>query len=139
MSGQDMRLQPGTDAPSSPRSEPGRVEIPNTTLSDVERAVKTEVDALPAFGAPIPAQPIVDELDKDDLFPEGGRGWLVVLGCFMLSSMTLGFGLCWGVFQEYYRHNILVGTSDSVLGLLGSTQGAVGTLSSLFIGKLGDR
>ncbi|CAE7189202.1 unnamed protein product [Rhizoctonia solani] len=54
-------------------------------------------------------------------------------------SMTLGFGLCWGVFQEYYRHNILVGTSDSVLGLLGSTQGAVGTLSSLFIGKLGDR
>ncbi|CAE6471599.1 unnamed protein product [Rhizoctonia solani] len=139
MSTQDTRSQPGTDAPAPPHWDHERVEIPNKTPSDVERAVKSEVDAQPAFGVPISAQPIVDELDKDDLFPEGGRGWLVVLGCFMLSSMTLGFGLCWGVFQEYYRHHILVGTSDSVLGLLGSTQGAVGTLSSLFIGKLGDR
>ncbi|KAG9096194.1 hypothetical protein FS749_008956 [Ceratobasidium sp. UAMH 11750] len=83
------------------------------------------------------APPIVQ--DDDELYPENFRGWLVVVGCFMLSSMTLGFGLCWGVFQEYYQHHILVGTPSSVLGLLGSTQGAVGTVSSLFFGKLGDR
>ncbi|KAG9123003.1 hypothetical protein FRC07_000368, partial [Ceratobasidium sp. 392] len=90
-----------------------------------------------AVGAPIP-QPTPDG-DDDELYPENLRGWLVVLGCFMLTAMTLGFGLCWGVFQEYYRNNILVGTSSSVLGLLGSTQGGVGTVSSLVFGKLGDR
>ncbi|KAH7339993.1 major facilitator superfamily domain-containing protein [Rhizoctonia solani] len=139
MSTQDTEAQPRTDAPTVPRPEQARAATPNKAPTDVEKAAKEVVNVQPAFGAPIPAQAIVDVFDNDDLFPEGGRGWLVVLGCFMLSSMTLGTSLCWGVFQEYYRHNILVGTSDSVLGLLGSTQGAVGTLSSLFIGKLGDR
>ena len=27
-----------------------------------------------------------------DAFPDGGRGWLVVLGCFIFSTVTVGWG-----------------------------------------------
>ncbi|KAG8784853.1 hypothetical protein FRC12_018225 [Ceratobasidium sp. 428] len=111
----------------------------SNALSEQTKQDEEKIASAPGtvFGAPVP-QPAPED-DDDELYPENLRGWLVVLGCFMLSAMTLGFGLCWGVFQEYYRHNILVGTPSSVLGLLGSTQGGIGTLSSLFFGKLGDR
>ncbi|CAE6443336.1 unnamed protein product [Rhizoctonia solani] len=141
MSVQDMKLQPGTDVSPTPHRRVDAPETPVKTPSEVEKTAKAEpeIHVYPAIGDPTPARPIDVGIDNDDLFPEGGRGWLVILGCFMLSAMTLGFGCVELMVAEYYRHNILVGTSDSVLGLLGSTQGAVGTLSSLFIGKLGDR
>ncbi|QRW21842.1 glycoside hydrolase family 61 protein [Rhizoctonia solani] len=141
MSVQDMKLQPGTDVSPTPHRRVDAPETPVKTPSEVEKTAKAEpeIHVYPAIGDPTPVRPIDAGIDNDDLFPEGGRGWLVILGCFMLSAMTLGFGCVELMVAEYYRHNILVGTSDSVLGLLGSTQGAVGTLSSLFIGKLGDR
>ncbi|KAF8602546.1 MFS general substrate transporter [Ceratobasidium sp. AG-I] len=123
-------------------SPPGHVEtqtaIPTHSTSNVKE-ILVDHDARKIEPEVVSSQVVNTNIDDDELFPEGGRGWLVVLGCFMLSSMTLGIRLCWGVFQEYYRHNILTGTSSSVLGLLGSTQGAVGTAASLIIGKLGDR
>ena len=30
--------------------------------------------------------------DVDDTFPDGGRGWLIVLGCFIFASITIGWG-----------------------------------------------
>lgn len=30
--------------------------------------------------------------DADESFPEGGRGWLVVLGCFIFAGTTIGWG-----------------------------------------------
>ncbi|CUA71143.1 hypothetical protein RSOLAG22IIIB_09362 [Rhizoctonia solani] len=148
MSIQDTRSQ-HADASSPSRLDYRIAEMSKKNPNDVEVAIKSEVNVQPAIEAPIIAQLIEDELEKDELFPEGGLGWLAVLGCFMLSSPQYclgeeldvlvscpGFGLCWGVFQEYYRHHILVGTSDLVLG---STQGTVGTISSLFIGRLGDK
>ena len=30
--------------------------------------------------------------ETDGAFPEGGRGWLVVLGCFIFASITVGWG-----------------------------------------------
>lgn len=30
-----------------------------------------------------------DVNDQDEYYPEGGRGWGVVLGCFLLCSITL--------------------------------------------------
>ncbi|KAG9088969.1 hypothetical protein FRC06_001755, partial [Ceratobasidium sp. 370] len=90
--------------------------VPSEKLEKDEEKIESTTGT--AFGASVP--PAVQ--NDDELYPENFRGWL-----------------CWGVFQEYYRHHILVGTPSSVLGLLGSTQGAVGTVSSLFFGKLGDR
>lgn len=28
--------------------------------------------------------------DSEEFYPEGGRGWLVVAGCFLQASVTLG-------------------------------------------------
>lgn len=30
--------------------------------------------------------------DVDDLPPDGGRGWLVILGCVIFSAATVGWG-----------------------------------------------
>ena len=32
------------------------------------------------------------EVAYEDSFPDGGRGWLVVLGCFIYSASTVGWG-----------------------------------------------
>lgn len=34
----------------------------------------------------------VRSVDPDDIYPEGGWGWLVVLGCFIYASITIGWG-----------------------------------------------
>ncbi|KAG0005026.1 hypothetical protein BGZ80_011100 [Entomortierella chlamydospora] len=38
-------------------------------------------------------------------FPDGGFGWLVVLGAFMIQFCCWGFNFSWGVYQEYYVEN----------------------------------
>lgn len=35
--------------------------------------------------------PVVDSPLEDEDFPEGGRGWLVVLGAFIYASLVLGW------------------------------------------------
>lgn len=76
---------------------------------------------------------------EEEEFPEGGRGWFVVLGCFIYSalslgwpyvlllresdaSLTLGLSLSWGVFQAYYKKHVPPNTSDTTLSLLGTLQ-----------------
>ncbi|KAF8684224.1 Major Facilitator Superfamily [Rhizoctonia solani] len=117
MSVQDMKLQPGTDVSPTPHRRVDAPETPVKTPSEVEKTAKAEpeIHVYPAIGDPTPVRPIDAGIDNDDLFPEGGRGWLVILGCFMLSAFGVG-----------------------AIGLH-PRRGKVGTLSSLFIGKLGDR
>ncbi|KAF9158556.1 hypothetical protein BGX21_003169 [Mortierella sp. AD011] len=38
-------------------------------------------------------------------FPDGGFGWLVVLGAFVIQFCCWGFNFSWGVYQEYYVEN----------------------------------
>ena len=33
-----------------------------------------------------------EEVAYEDSFPEGGKGWVVVLGCFIYSAATIGWG-----------------------------------------------
>jgi len=33
----------------------------------------------------------VENLTEDDEVPEGGRGWLVVLGCFIVAAVIMGW------------------------------------------------
>ncbi|KZV88196.1 MFS general substrate transporter [Exidia glandulosa HHB12029] len=81
----------------------------------------------------------IKEQEGDDEFIEGGfRGWIVTIGCSMLVSVTLGWGLCWGVFQEYYRTNLFPNTPQATLSLIGSLSGTVMTLIVFPLGKLGD-
>ncbi|CAE6433753.1 unnamed protein product [Rhizoctonia solani] len=76
MSGQDTRSRTGTDANID--HPPEGSEAAGKAPSDIEKTPRTEVHVQPAIGGPIPAQPIDPGLDDDELFPEGGRGWLVL-------------------------------------------------------------
>ncbi|KAJ3869887.1 major facilitator superfamily domain-containing protein [Lentinula novae-zelandiae] len=55
----------------------------------------------------------------EDAYPDGGlRAWLVVLGCFLYACTVFGWGLNWGVLQDYYHTTMFPNTSLSVLGTI---------------------
>ncbi|KAG0303378.1 hypothetical protein BGZ98_006712 [Dissophora globulifera] len=59
-------------------------------------------------------------------FPDGGFGWAVVFGAFMIQFCLWGFNFSWGVFQEFYiRNNIFPGATLSQL----TWSGAISTAS----------
>ncbi|KAF9911130.1 hypothetical protein EC991_004684 [Linnemannia zychae] len=67
----------------------------------------------------------VDTLPPAKLtFPDGGFGWLVVLGAFMIQFCGFGFNFSWGVYQEHYvNENIFPGqglTDISWAGTIGA-------------------
>ncbi|KAF9191802.1 hypothetical protein BGZ51_006686 [Haplosporangium sp. Z 767] len=62
------------------------------------------------------------------IFPDGGFGWLVVFGAFMIQfcpvllypSSGFGFNFSWGVYQEYYvKENIFPGATLSQVSWVG--------------------
>ena len=71
--------------------------VPSTRLRTMSRPISAQSPSnvegnLPEDDAGKLEQEIVNsqaiqaDNGDDELFPEGGRGWLVVLGCFMLAS-----------------------------------------------------
>ncbi|TBU30999.1 MFS general substrate transporter [Dichomitus squalens] len=85
-----------------------------------------------------------------DVPPDGGRGWVVVLGCVIFSAATVGWGYVfrtklpdpcfslasvvltthqvWGVTEEYLKNHVFPDASDSVLSTLGSPFLAAGAI-----------
>ncbi|ORY56451.1 major facilitator superfamily domain-containing protein [Leucosporidium creatinivorum] len=71
-------------------------------------------------------------------YPEGGRGWWVVLGCFIFACSQMGYGLTWGVLvqdlvkqhpnQPIANLNLCVGATNFCMNA-----------SSFIGGRLGDR
>ncbi|KAG0239203.1 hypothetical protein BGX31_002978 [Mortierella sp. GBA43] len=59
-------------------------------------------------------------------FPDGGFGWAVVFGAFMIQFCCWGFNFSWGVFQQYYvQNNIFPGATLSQV----SWSGGISTAS----------
>ncbi|KAI8394330.1 major facilitator superfamily domain-containing protein [Radiomyces spectabilis] len=54
--------------------------------------------------------------DVDDL-PDGGYGWFVVLGAFMVLVTTFGVSISWGVMQDYYQQNLFYDDPNAALNL----------------------
>ncbi|KAJ3993070.1 major facilitator superfamily domain-containing protein [Lentinula boryana] len=81
----------------------------------------------------------------EESYPEGGlRAWLVVLGCFLYACTVFGWGLNWGVLQDYYHTTMFPNTSLSVLGTIVGLANFVSMIitmngSSYVFGGLGDR
>ncbi|KAH7105916.1 major facilitator superfamily domain-containing protein [Auriculariales sp. MPI-PUGE-AT-0066] len=69
----------------------------------------------------------IHELD----YPEGGRGWVVVMGCTLIASVTMGWGLT--------AANLFPHASQASLSMIGSYQALVMTLTVFPIGKLQDK
>ncbi|KAF9967081.1 hypothetical protein BGZ70_000177 [Mortierella alpina] len=54
-------------------------------------------------------------------FTDGGIGWLVVFGVFMIQFCCFGFNFSWGVYQEFYlREKIFGGATMSEVSWVGS-------------------
>ncbi|KAH9851285.1 MFS general substrate transporter [Lenzites betulinus] len=121
--------------------------------ADVE--IKTEVADEYSLGSPsteraasehLSADLAVEKREPDDFeateFPDGGRGWVVVLGCFIFSTATVGWALvsrAWGVTEEYFRAHMFPGTPDATLTALGSFSSVIMTVGGIVAGKLADR
>ncbi|KAJ7630847.1 major facilitator superfamily domain-containing protein [Roridomyces roridus] len=87
-----------------------------------------------------PEKTASDEEKIEWTYPDGGRGWLVVLGCFIMACTCMGFGLVWGVFQDYYHtHGRFANTSLSTLSLVGGTFSFCMNCAAYFFGGLGER
>ncbi|THU87383.1 MFS general substrate transporter [Dendrothele bispora CBS 962.96] len=73
-------------------------------------------------------------------FPDGGvRAWGVALGCFMLGCSCLGWGMVWGVLQDYYHTTMFPNTSLTVLSTIVGLANFTSNGSSYLFGVLGDR
>jgi len=55
-------------------------------------------------------------------FPEGGQGWLCVLGGFFCTFCSFGYANSFGVFVEYYQNELIPGADASKLAWIGSFQ-----------------
>ncbi|KAJ6588184.1 major facilitator superfamily domain-containing protein [Mycena capillaripes] len=78
--------------------------------------------------------------EDDWTYPDGGfRAWLVVLGCFIMASTCMGWGLVWGVLQDFYHSNRFSGTSLSTLSLVGGLFAFSMNCAAYLFGGIGDR
>lgn len=85
--------------------------------------------------------PRVGEKDSHD-FPEGGRGWFVLLGMWIIMGLSYGLINAYGEYQAYYTTKFPT-TNQSILTLIGSLQPFLIYMSSIpavaIINKLGAR
>ncbi|KAK3825124.1 MAG: major facilitator superfamily domain-containing protein [Benniella sp.] len=85
--------------------------------------------SLESSGGDLVKPEIIAATSAPTTFPEGGFGWMVVFGAFMIQFCGFGFNFCWGVYQEHYiQENIFAGATLSQV----SWVGGIGA-SSVFI------
>lgn len=82
-------------------------------------------------------KPATGERDTQE-FPEGGRGWLVIAGTWVIMIQTFGFVSAYGVYQSHYLKQY-PNTSQSVLTMIGSLQPFVIYMSGTPAVALGKR
>ncbi|KAF8647499.1 hypothetical protein AX16_006704 [Volvariella volvacea WC 439] len=79
-----------------------------------------------------------DSTGVDD-YPDGGfRAWSIVFGAGCNVFATFGYVNSWGVFQAYYKTDILVNTPPSSIAWIGSLQYSLVFLPGLVVGRLFD-
>ncbi|KAI1313465.1 hypothetical protein EDD11_002525 [Mortierella claussenii] len=93
-----------------------------STMYNNDKAITMDnVDAATtaaAAAAVAPAAPMT--------FPDGGFGWFVVFGAFMIQFCCWGFNFSWGVYQQYYvESNTFPGATLSQI----SWSGGIGSAS----------
>ncbi|GJJ15307.1 hypothetical protein Clacol_009583 [Clathrus columnatus] len=78
-------------------------------------------------------------IDPLDDFPEGGlRGWLTVVGSFIMVFATQGSAQSFGVYQDFYTRVFLPEHTPSQIAWIGSIQLFFFFFLGVFVGKLFD-
>ncbi|KAF9346907.1 hypothetical protein BGX26_001557 [Mortierella sp. AD094] len=63
----------------------------------------------------------VDETDSAPEYPEGGYGWIVLIGAVMVTFWSPGIQFAWGIYQTHLiRENSIPGADASQLSWVGS-------------------
>ncbi|KAG0033737.1 hypothetical protein BGZ81_007495 [Podila clonocystis] len=99
--------------------DPSPSPTPTATESAIRSVLATSLPADKEAGLAL------NEKDDDRAsapleYPEGGFGWLVVFGAFMIQFCGFGFNFSWGVYQEYYlAENIFPGATLSQVSWVG--------------------
>jgi MFS family permease len=86
-----------------------------------DQNLSKEVESTLELGPNVPDQPThLGEKDAEE-FPEGGWGWMVVLGGFFVLNTTYGMINAFGVYQVYYMAKF-PDVKPSTLSLIGGLQ-----------------
>ncbi|WVQ72307.1 hypothetical protein IAR50_001857 [Cryptococcus sp. DSM 104548] len=80
-----------------------------------------------------------EEEAEEHVYPDGGYGWVVLGACCCLSGCVLGWGMSYGVFQEFYLSEVYMDADTSVLSLAGTLCAFMMNATSFFSGRYGDR
>lgn len=73
-----------------------------------------------------PSKIVVHIGEADEVeFREGGKGWLVLLGCGVSSMIVFGMINSYGVFQTHYETTLFPLVPSSKLSIIGATQASI--------------
>ncbi|PIL25814.1 MFS general substrate transporter [Ganoderma sinense ZZ0214-1] len=138
--------------PGSAPAARASLESPRTSESLQKRRTLELVDepgSIASTRVSTEASEKAEDVTYENSFPEGGRGWVVVLGCFILLMEGYfyfpwgyepdTYSLVWGVTEEFFKEHMFPDTPDSVLTTLGSMSCLIMTLGGIAAGKLADR
>ncbi|THU78572.1 MFS general substrate transporter [Dendrothele bispora CBS 962.96] len=141
---------PPLSCPTTSRSRGAVTTAMDSTVSTLHEGIDTEKASDPEF-AKIEEETTTEDKRSSETsttadpmaemtYPDGGlRAWLVVLGCFMFACSCMGWGLVWGILQDYYHTNMFPDTKLSILSTAGGLCNFTMNGSSYLFGGLGDR
>ncbi|ORY70805.1 major facilitator superfamily domain-containing protein [Leucosporidium creatinivorum] len=81
----------------------------------------------------------LESAEEEWTYPEGGRGWIVVLGCFLFAGTILGNGLTWGVLVADLHANQHSDVPLSILNLVIGLSNFMQNATSFVSGRLADK
>ncbi|KAJ3887546.1 MFS general substrate transporter [Lentinula edodes] len=92
---------------------------PQTPFGELGQPLNREKSIIGQLSVKADTESATTLIPLEDAYPDGGlRAWLVVLGCFLYACTVFGWGLNWGVLQDYYHTTMFPNTSLSVLGTI---------------------
>lgn len=90
----------------------------------VSRSISDQEDTMTTGG----------EKDQEE-FPEGGRGWIVIIGTFLMMFTTYGLINSFGIYQDIYERKF-PDTQPSIISLIGALQPSIVYLASIIVEPL---
>ncbi|CAK5278089.1 unnamed protein product [Mycena citricolor] len=123
---------------SSPSSIPAGSILPAEALLQGE-AVTVVAPAADRKAAQLNEKASVAD-EEEWTYPDGGlRAWLVVFGCALMTATCMGWGLVWGVLQDFYHSDQYKDASLSTLSLVGGLFSFSMNSTAYFFGGIGER